>query len=365
MNIQREFNKAGEVVIRYRPQPYMIPEPLMVRSETSLILEPGVVLEAAPGAFIGLRDSLLTIKNVEGVRIVGYGATLRMHRDDYTGDPYPSSEQRHGMDMHGAKDVSIQGPTVEQTGGDGIYIGPTWDEARNHCQDVYVGDCHLDQNYRQGISVVSAADVEIETCRITNTGRDYGTAPWAGIDFEPANPLDKLVGVSVRDCTFDNNIGGGVMFSLSRLTEKSNPISVDVEGCLITGSREPAIRLYAEIRGESSVAGQIQIRNCTVERCELAGLRLLWPEASKVALGFDNCRWSEVATKGQTPFSLQLVKGGSVGELPQFNACMLYESKLRDVFGLGEWPASPGVHGGIGVVYPAGAGIRVTDPKGG
>ena len=52
-------------------------------SHRTLRFEPGAVVEARRGAFHGLGDSLLKSYGATDITIIGHGATLRMHREDY------------------------------------------------------------------------------------------------------------------------------------------------------------------------------------------------------------------------------------------------------------------------------------------
>ena len=56
-------------------------ETLLVRDDTTLILEPGVVIHAAPDEFHGIFDSLMEVHEVRNVTIHGNGATMRMRRE--------------------------------------------------------------------------------------------------------------------------------------------------------------------------------------------------------------------------------------------------------------------------------------------
>ena len=82
---------------------------------------------------------------------------------------------------------------IEQTGGDGIYLGSAPKQIPNRQVTIRRVDCNA--NHRQGISVISAEDLLIEDCQLRHTD---GTAPMAGIDFEPNHPADFLVNCVVR-----------------------------------------------------------------------------------------------------------------------------------------------------------------------
>lgn len=80
-------------------------------------------------AFQSKYTGLISANAVENVTIEGGpGSMLRMHRADYAnasadqGIVYSKSEWRHGISLSGAKDITIRGIRVTETGGDGVQI---------------------------------------------------------------------------------------------------------------------------------------------------------------------------------------------------------------------------------------------------
>ena len=117
---------------------HLITEPgLWPRSHTKVVLEPGCTLMAAEGAFVKAPASMgpdvaavdglsmVVLKDVENVTVLGRGATIRMRKADYNSmSKYnPPSSTRMGLMLRNCSGVSIEGVTVRDTGGDGIYIG--------------------------------------------------------------------------------------------------------------------------------------------------------------------------------------------------------------------------------------------------
>ena len=74
-------------------------------------------------------------------------------------------------------------------------------------------DLDLVDNYRQACSVISARDTTFDNCSFRDTGMTGGTAPQAGVDFEPNTAVDYLVNITLRGCTASNNVGGGFFLS--------------------------------------------------------------------------------------------------------------------------------------------------------
>jgi len=162
--------------------------PLFItRSNLRVEFEPGVQLVAKKDEFHGLNDCLLTLDNVTNVTLTGYGAVLRMHRADYaiprwpggcpSCGPYTKAEWRSGISLAGVANVLVEGLVVRESGGDGMIISGHADDDGKVSRDVHVRDCTFERNYRQGMSVISAANLLVENVTFSFTN---GTAPMAG-----------------------------------------------------------------------------------------------------------------------------------------------------------------------------------------
>jgi hypothetical protein len=83
------------------------------------------------------------------------------------------------------------------------------------------------------MSVISAIGLTCDNCKFTNT---YGTAPGAGIDFEPNQSNQYLQNIVITNSTITGNQGHGVWgyFGLGPTT--SAPVSITVDNCTITGN---------------------------------------------------------------------------------------------------------------------------------
>jgi len=291
---------AKKVVIPYVGRPWII-RPLKLRSNLELLLEPGVLLLAKKDAFRGRHASIFTAVTQENITIRGYGSTLRMRKKDYQQPPYEKAEWRMGIMLLGCKNVLLEGLRVESSGGDGIYLGSS--EKRHWCEEVVIRDCICDDNHRQGISVISAENLLIENCVLSNT---QGTPPEAGIDFEPDSPHDRIINCVVRNCLMENNAGNAILVYLRPLNQSSQAVSLRFENCLSrmgsTAGMTPKDFTNPEMRGESGIAigaardegppGLIEFINCTSENTGREGLRIYDKSAQGVQARFVNCKWS-------------------------------------------------------------------------
>lgn len=238
--------------------------PLKCVSNQEIVLEDGVVLMAKKGEFRSKGATLLTVSQCRNVTIrgekSGSTATLRMRKSDYQTEAYEPAEWRHGLSILSSENVQVRDLTIEFTGGDGIYLGVSRQGVTN--ADVTIQRVRCYENHRQGISVISARNLLIEDCVLSCTN---GTAPQAGIDFEPNLENEELTNCVMRRCVCEGNAGDGYEFYLPNLTSNSNPVSILLEDCV---SRKNARNGITWILAQSKdgrkaqpVSGTMTVRN--------------------------------------------------------------------------------------------------------
>lgn len=239
--LQAAINTGQDVYVPNMGTPWVVSMITLGKSNQQILFESGTVVSALQGAFLSPVDSLFTADGVSNVKISGYGATFQMNKNDYTHDPpYDLGEWRHGIRLNNVNGFQIEGLTIKDTGGDGIYVG-AFDTG--YSQDVVIKNVLLDNNYRQGISVISARDLLIDNAIILNTN---GTAPQAGIDFEPNHAGDILQNITVRNSIFSGNSGNGIQFATGML---AYPDQVDITISNVTsigntGVNSSGLRIY-------------------------------------------------------------------------------------------------------------------------
>lgn len=207
-------------------------DPIRLESDQEIVFEQGTVVAAREGAFQGGGDCLFLAEGKKNITLRGYGAVLEMRKRDYTRPPYRPAEWRHAVSIRGSRNVRVLGLTIRSSGGDGIYI--RGGSGTLYSEDIEIRDTVLYDHYRQGISVISVRNLLIENCQLLDTG---GTAPQAGIDFEPNRKDEYLINCLVRGCTIAGNRGPGVLAYLGKLNSKSAPVSIRVESSTIRRNR--------------------------------------------------------------------------------------------------------------------------------
>ena len=134
--------------------------------------------------------------------------------------------------------VNIINLSIVDTGGDGIYLGIS---KRGEPPDILIKNVVCDGNNRQGISVIAAVNMLIEDTKLINTS---GTAPEAGIDFEPNLPDEPIRNCVMRNCYSENNNGGGYVFYLPNMVSDISPLEVTLENCISVNDKRSPLALH-------------------------------------------------------------------------------------------------------------------------
>lgn len=111
-----------ELIVDFTGRPWFV-RPLTGISGQTLIFEYGTEIVAKKGAYKGAADVMLSYVNAENVKLIGPGATMRVHREDYAKAPYAKGEHRHIISLCSCKNVLIEGLRLSNSGGEAIYVG--------------------------------------------------------------------------------------------------------------------------------------------------------------------------------------------------------------------------------------------------
>lgn len=245
--LQAAINTGSNVYVPNMGTDWVIRPIQFTRSYQDILFESGVVVSAKPGEFLGPTDSLFLASRIYGVTMTGYGATLRMRKDDYQQAPYEKAEWRSAISLYSVSGFEVRGLRIENTGGDAIFItataAPNGDNGPAYSENVVIKDVVLDNNYRQGISVASVENLLIDNAIIRNTN---GTYPYSGIDFEPDYPVHRIANAMVRNSIIEANNGWGILFATTN-TQLSK--SIAVENVTIVGNHLDGIRMTEPLPG--------------------------------------------------------------------------------------------------------------------
>lgn len=281
---------ADRVLVENLGRPWIV-EPIVLTNNQEIVFEKGVEVLAKKGAFHGPTDSLFRAHLKQNITLTGYGAVLRMRRDDYAGPDYKKAEWRHVLDLRSCTNVRIRGLTLTESGGDGIYLGTAKAGVPN--KDVHIKDVVCDRNYRQGISVINAENLLIEDCVLSNTG---GTAPQAGIDFEPNHPNERVVNCTFRRCVSRGNAGSGFLAALHQLSASSAPVSLRFEQCRSEAEGHSAVSIHTGNAPEKAVSGRIEFVDCVFQSSKGPGVVIGDKPAAGCRVVFERCSLVDVGT---------------------------------------------------------------------
>lgn len=328
--LQNAINSgASKVTVPYMGSDWIV-RPIKLASNQEIFFEPGVVIAAKRGEFKGKNDCLFVARNNKNVILRGYGATLQMRKKDYMSKTYAKSEWRTILALYGCVNIEISGLIFKESGGDGIYLGTN---QQNTCKNIAIKNCLCDNNYRQGISIVSAENLTIENCVVKNT---KGTKPSAGIALEPNDGKNVLRNIIISNCVFENNSGAGLLIWLRKLSAQSQDISILCVDSFFRNCPQHALTIGSAV--DNGPKGLVEFKNCTFEQINLTGLHIVDKSASSIGLRFENCKWKDVAKsekfshkKWLVPIYLHLENPISTSKLGgvEFINCHIYDNKNR------------------------------------
>ena len=318
---------AKKVIVEKMSSPWIV-KPLHLASNQEIVFQEGTVLLAKKGEFKPRTASLLNASLKQNIRLTGPGAILQMRRADYDAAPYEKAEWRNGISLRSCSDVQITGLTIKETGGDGIYLGVAKRGVTN--QNITIRNVVFDRNYRQGVSVISAENLLIEDSVFKETA---GTPPMAGIDFEPNHPSECLINCVLRNCSAENNQGGGFLFYLPNLNRDSQPISIRLENCKSTGTKR-ALSLTTGNKSPGSVSGSIEFVNCTFASTEQTPVIIQDKPADTCPVLFQECTISGPNNEDAKISSIRFAaRPGAVGKIGgvTFQQCVVKSPVARPV----------------------------------
>ncbi|MBQ6616084.1 MAG: right-handed parallel beta-helix repeat-containing protein [Thermoguttaceae bacterium] len=249
-------------VIDGKAYPWIV-RPLDVKGNREIVFAQNAELLAKKGEFLGKADSLVKIVGQSNVTLRAEKAgtaTLRMRKTDYHQAPYQKAEWRHALNIKSSSNIVVDGLNMVDSGGDGIYLGKSMHGVTN--KNVTIRNVVCDGNNRQGISVITAEDLLIENTILRNT---WGTAPQAGIDFEPNQDDEKLANCVMRNCVCENNAGAGIDMYLPNLKRKSGDVGIVLDNVVSRNNGRASVALTVNNTEDESLTGRIVIRNCRFE----------------------------------------------------------------------------------------------------
>lgn len=169
-----------------------------------------------------------------------------------------------GISIVSSSNISIINPDISNCWGDGIYLG----QSGNSNSSINISYGIIDNNRRNGISIISANGLNISHTIIANT---IGTSPQAGLDFEPNSFNENLKSINIKNCYFFNNKSFGVMFNTSKFVNNDKLIDISMTNVLTNYS--PVGVGYSSDKkvfdSQKKIKGSISIENVSVSNTRI------------------------------------------------------------------------------------------------
>jgi len=222
---------------------------LGLKSNSTVIFDTNSKLILAPTDAANYQ--ILSIYNVQNVKL--YFPVLEGERKNHKGT---KGEWGMGLYIAGATNIDIINPVISDCWGDGIYLGRTTTSSK----DIRIFCPVLNDNRRNGISVVSANGLTIRKAVVCNTnGRD----PQAGIDFEPNGNADVLSNILIDAPLTFNNAKIGIAVSIWAMRGKVDKDATITIRNHVDDSSDNAFLYYGfrDTQDANSMNGHIQVLN--------------------------------------------------------------------------------------------------------
>ena len=159
---------------------------------------------------VDLQDATIQLTTTTGTgayivfRTAGDNVTIRDGTIIGERTATPVEEVGTAIYLYDASNVRIENMKLSDCKNDNIYISGSDGVGSSN---VVVRDCVLDNAGRNNLSAPNVTHLWIKNSGFTNAN---GTAPEEGIDLEP-NANEECKDVTVENCYFSGNIGGGVV----------------------------------------------------------------------------------------------------------------------------------------------------------
>jgi hypothetical protein len=273
-------------------------------TERVIIFEPGVVLNAIPGAFPETGHCLFRLVRCHNITIIGYQAIFKMNKPEYVA--LDDSEYRHCLHIDNCLNIKVFGLTLRDSGGDGVYVGGAnwWGETRTYSENIWLEDLRCINNYRQGLSICSVENMTVTHCQFSET---KGTLPESGIDIEPFETYQRIVNLTIDHCVFTKNDWAGLAVALVYLDSTSLPVSIKIQDCLFSqnsrsGHPYGPCELHVGADKTKPVQGSVLFERCVVDSSQWT---VMYSRKTNAAFGlkFKDCVFKDVSLSQNTPYN--------------------------------------------------------------
>lgn len=261
---------------------------------TTLIFQKNSLLKMIPSS----KEvyAIIGIDQVHDVNV--YFAKIKGDRSEHIGT---KGEWGFGIGINSSKNVRILEPNISNCWGDGIYInnmGRSLNKTMPDSNNIFIDGAWIDNNRRNGISVINGNNIKISNSVISNTN---GTLPMSGIDIEPNNGLGELKNINIENVTTFNNSKFGILISLAFFVNRSQKnIKLTIKNSTDDGSNYGMGFVFDWPQKNDSInaKGIIDVINPIWKNGRSGEVKFpLYSSTNNVILKFDNAK---VFKNGQT-----------------------------------------------------------------
>lgn len=189
---------------------------IVPKNGTEIRLTPQTRLTVIPTKHGSYR--VFQVRNVKNVKISG-GSLI--------GDKYThlgsTGEWGMGIEIRDSQNISISNMSIDKMWGDAIYVGTN---GKNSTYNINLNNIRMDENRRQGLTIISANKLIASNIKATNT---KGAKPASGIDIEPNNGSMILKDINLKNIVTSGNAGAGIQIGLSRYNNQKDFVSIYIQ----------------------------------------------------------------------------------------------------------------------------------------
>lgn len=237
----------------------------------------------------------------------------------------------HCVRFHGCTHGLIDGLTLRNSSGDGLYFGlnPV------PCEDWLVKNLLVDTARRNGISITSGRRIHIRNTTIRNVGNGAGGAsPKAGIDVEPNQASDPLTDLVFTNVLVEDVNQASFLVALNRCEATTEDVSILFDRCTGIGGNF-GCRPHFDDPDDVGPIGLVEFRDCSFQDTIWQGIWCDWDVRVAINLRFTRCTLSNVGTaSGKIPIVIDINNvpatfQASTGGI-HFDDCIIYDNRNRD-----------------------------------
>lgn len=296
---------------------YVDPSRFTGIEDKTIFIEEGVTIQARPGRYDDPSAMIFRCTHCRNVRVYGYGATVRGLRDEEFNAEDMSGEWRHSFGLYQAESFLIEGVTIENSGGDAIYITGVDEPSR----DVSIVNVTVNGARRQGISVISVDGLRVRGFACSDV---HGRYPMAGIDFEPNRADEVLTDILLEDIRLERNGRAGVMLALHQMDADSTPVDITIRDLYLRDNWLDSVHYNdrisrSEIILSTAPRGHVTFENVYVDGSQ-QGFLYNRSDATGIAISFENVVARDMNSRSDSWNTIGLeVRDYSIDPLPMGN----------------------------------------------